>query len=121
METETSAIGSCIYDMHFGHPPWSESLEEEMNQKCCSHEYPPTGDDEIGAIIQMCWDGEFENGAAFDAVVKTLHSDGVVASRPSWLKAWSLRSECKLFLARDRLIVVRERRTRLQVWGWRCL
>lgn len=31
VETETFAIGSCIYNMHFGHPPWSKSLEEEMN------------------------------------------------------------------------------------------
>ncbi|KAK5999956.1 hypothetical protein QM012_005044 [Aureobasidium pullulans] len=74
-ESETFAIGSCLFNIHFGYPPLSGIDEQEMDEKWSKHEYPPTGDDELGVIIQKCWDGEFESMAALDAVVKTLRSD----------------------------------------------
>lgn len=107
-ESETFAIGSCIYNIHFGYPPLPELEDRELDKKWSTHEYPPTGDDELSVIIRKCWNGEFESVAALDAVVKSLRSDGVVASLPSRLKTWCLRSECELFLAKDKCIVGRE-------------
>ncbi|TIA61003.1 hypothetical protein D6C77_03756 [Aureobasidium pullulans] len=128
VETEVFAIGSCVYNIHFGHEPWSELNEvdgHEVAKKWCRHEYPPPGGDEIGVIIQRCWDGDFKSIRALDAVVKTLRSDGMVARRPSWLQAWFLVVDCRYFLAKDGLSMNKSLGARLRFLGWwgthRCL
>ncbi|CAD0093895.1 unnamed protein product [Aureobasidium mustum] len=80
-ESETFAIGSCIYNIHFDYSPLPELEDRELDEKWSKHEYPSTGDDELGVIIRKCWNGEFESLAALDAVVKSLRSDG---NRRAW-------------------------------------
>ncbi|THZ31969.1 hypothetical protein D6C91_00616 [Aureobasidium pullulans] len=59
-ETEQFSLGSCIFNIRYGHPPYAE-LESPVWYEYMSHQrYPPTpkGDD-IGDIIQACWRGDY--------------------------------------------------------------
>ncbi|THX17923.1 hypothetical protein D6D13_00063 [Aureobasidium pullulans] len=59
-ETEQFSLGSCMFNIRYGHPPYAE-LESPVWYEYMSHQrYPPTpkGDD-IGDIIQTCWRGDY--------------------------------------------------------------
>ncbi|KAI4851111.1 hypothetical protein E4T44_02341 [Aureobasidium sp. EXF-8845] len=60
-ETEQFSLGSCIYNIRFGVPPYSDlGLESPVWRKMFALEdYPSTSGDRYGVVIQKCWKGDF--------------------------------------------------------------
>lgn len=130
-ESEQFAVGSCIYSITFGFPPYRDLDAFDQIQKIKARDYPSIIPGHLfGDIIQACWQGRFESMAALKSHLEqssmnvtnvglSKHESGLVANANGWLERWFLLSECYLFKVRDRLRWGRgaQMKSRLEYWG----
>jgi len=60
LPTELFAIGSLIYEIITGKPPYSELEDNDVERLFRRGEFPSTSDIYLGYVIRRCWKGEFE-------------------------------------------------------------
>lgn len=110
-ESEQFSLGSCIYNIRFGFPPFSNlELESPVwRQRLIRKEFPPTLDDIYGPIIEGCWYGAFPSISALQTEIlkiSDLRSTSVQGSilkrTTSHLRSWFLLVQCQEFVVRQR-------------------
>jgi hypothetical protein len=125
-ETEQFSLGSCIYNIRFGVPPYSDlGLESPVWRKMLmARDYPSTSGDRYGDIIQDCWKGSFPSISALKIEIDKLTTVHLVPrSKPTRHHDWYLLAQCHEYMARQRLriggsIALRlQLRCRLIVWS----
>jgi serine/threonine protein kinase len=125
-ETEQSSLGSCIYNIRFGVPPYSDlGLESPVWRKMLTQkDYPSTDGDRYGDVIQDCWKGRFPSIGALQIEIDRLTTVHVSPrSKPARHHDWYLLAQCHEYVAGQRLrirgsIAWRLRlRCRLIVWS----
>jgi serine/threonine protein kinase len=106
-ETEQFSLGSCIYNIRFGFPPYSDlGLEEaDWHVMLARGEYPSTSEDIFGPIIQDCWHGSFPSISALETEVIKLTGAHQASPNPPRHHLWFLRAECREFVASQRLLM----------------
>jgi len=60
LSTEIFAIGSLIYEIITGKPPYSELEDDDVEKRFRLGEYPSTKDIYLGNVVRGCWEGEFQ-------------------------------------------------------------
>lgn len=76
LDTETFAIGSLIYELVTGKPPYSHIEDDEVADRFKSKQFPSTKGLQFGRIIERCWMGAFETAAeVLNAVVVLEHAE----------------------------------------------
>ena len=58
--TDIFAIGSLIYEIVTGKPPYDELEDDDVEKLFKRAEFPSTVDVYLGGIIRGCWIGEYE-------------------------------------------------------------
>jgi serine/threonine protein kinase len=105
-ETEQFSLGSCIYNIRFGVPPYSDlGLECPVWRKMLAHRgYPSTSGDRYGDVIQECWKGTFPSISALKLEIDKLTTVNLVPrSRPARCHVWYLLAQCHEYVAGQRL------------------
>jgi serine/threonine protein kinase len=105
-ETEQFSLGSCIYNIRFGVPPYSDlGLESPVWRKMLAHrDYPSTSGDRYGDVIQECWKGTFPSISALKLEIDKLTTVNLVPrSRPARCHVWYLLAQCHEYVAGQRL------------------
>ncbi|KAH0369899.1 hypothetical protein KCU65_g3012, partial [Aureobasidium melanogenum] len=112
-ETEQFSLGSCIYNIRFGFPPFSDlKLESPVwRLKLVRKEFPPTSNDVYGSIIQDCWHGVFPSISALQTEILKISdpkSKSELQSTPRrtttpYLRSWFLLAQCQEYVAEQRL------------------
>ena len=125
-ESEQFSLGSIIYNIRYGFPPWSDlELESPVWRKMLAHgDYPSTTDDRYGDIIQKCWKGAFPSISALQIEINKLTTVQLAPTRhPARHRHWYLLAQCHEYVTRQRLrlggnIAWRlQLRCRLVVWS----
>ena len=124
-ETEQFSLGSCMFNIRYGHPPYAE-LESPVWYEYMSHQrYPPTpkGDD-IGDIIQACWRGDYASIEQLEDHISLVLGIVPRKSMSPWMvvshsvRFWCLRVESHAWLAGQRLQACPTLGNRLRLWRW---
>lgn len=104
-ESEQFSLGSCIYNIRFGYPPFTDlGLDSPVWRKMLAHkEFPSTSDDLFGAIIQNCWHGTFSSISSLEAEVIRLTGVHPMSPSPPIQHLWYLFAECQEYVSRQRL------------------
>jgi serine/threonine protein kinase len=105
-ETEQFSLGSCIYNIRFGVPPYSDlGLECPVWRKMLAHRgYPSTSGDRYGDVIQECWKGTFPSISALKLEIDKLTTVNLVPrSQPARYHVWYLLAQCHEYVAGQRL------------------
>jgi serine/threonine protein kinase len=105
-ETEQFSLGSCIYNIRFGVPPYSDlGLESPVWRKMLTQkDYPSTSGDRYGDIIQKCWRGAFPSINALKIEIDKLTTVHLAPrSKPARHHVWYLLAQCHEYVAGQRL------------------
>lgn len=130
-ETEQFFLGSCIYNIRFGFPPFSDlELESPVwRLKLVRKEFPPASNDVYGHIIQDCWHGVFPSTSALQTEILKIsdpRSTSELQLTPRrtipYLYSWFLLAQCQEYVAEQRLLLAgslaRKIQLRCQVVLW---
>ncbi|RMZ81862.1 hypothetical protein DV738_g1990, partial [Chaetothyriales sp. CBS 135597] len=63
-QTELFAIGSLIYEIITGHPPYDDLSDEDVEERYGKQDLPPLENVQYAHIIQKCWTSGYENAEA---------------------------------------------------------
>jgi serine/threonine protein kinase len=75
--TDIFALGSLLYTILTGVPPYKDKTEEEVEQLYSIHVFPATIDIPCGEVISGCWNGLYSTaGEVYDAICTALKDDG---------------------------------------------
>jgi serine/threonine protein kinase len=104
--SEQFSLGSIIYNIRYGFPPWSDlELESPVWRSMLARgDYPSTPDDRYGDIIQKCWKDSFPSISALNTEIERLTNVHVVPRKqPARRHTWYLLAQCQDYVARQRL------------------
>lgn len=104
-ESEQFSLGSCIYNIRFGFPPFADlGLDSPVwRRKLVDKDFPSTSGDAFGTIIQDCWHGTFPTICSLKTEVDHLLCARSIATNPTRHHLWYLLAECQEYVARQRL------------------
>jgi len=120
-ESEQFSLGSIIYNICYGFPPWTnfDPRSPVCKWMIAHRKYPSTPNCRYGSIIQKCWIGVFPSIEALEVEIDKLTTVQLVPrSKPARHHAWYLLAQCHEYVARERLCLGGSVAWRLQL---RCI
>ena len=105
-ESEQFSLGSIIYNICYGFPPWTnlDPRSPVWKWMIAHRKYPSTPNSRYGDIIQKCWIGVFPSISALRVEINNLTTVQLVPrSKPTRHHAWYLLAQCHEYVARERL------------------
>ena len=105
-ESEQFSLGSCIYNIRFGFPPFSDlGLDSPVwRQKLIQKDFPSTTNDIYGPVIQDCWHGVFPSIRCLETEIINLTGVRLISlSIPPRHRLWLSLAECQEYVAIQRL------------------
>jgi serine/threonine protein kinase len=108
--TEQFSLGSCIYNIRFGHPPFDDLESPVRVKRMAEGDFPQTSSDEqYGGIISACWRGTYNSIGAIKLQVDQLQKNrdtdttAMEYTGVDGIESWCLLAECRAYVALDRL------------------
>jgi serine/threonine protein kinase len=86
--TDIFAIGSLIYEIVMGRPPYDELEDDDVVKLFQQADFPLTGNIYLGGIIRGCWVGEYETVKQVLDIMSTREGEGAMKTVTATWKVW---------------------------------